>query len=526
MMRCWGVFLATGVALSMIVWAVVVLHGGEDEVTVTRSWLGPTPVTAHAPSSERRERFAEAWGLAPDVGLPVVLISHGFAGSQQLMESFSYALARNGYLAVSFDYLGHGRSLQPLSGDVMDVQGATQNLLNQTVAVADYARSLPEAGDGFAILGHSMASDIIVRFAELDPDVDAAVAISLFSPAVTAESPENFLVLVGNLEGRLKSEALRVVGLVTDDPQAGVTYGDFADGSARRAAFPPGVEHVGVLYSPTALRETVTWLNASFGRPSVDVDGANDRRGVAIVLLFVGLMLLGWPLSRLLPRVVETPRGMNPRWRELLPAALVPAVATPLLLVAFPPDFLGVLVGGYLAVHFGLYGLLTAALCFWLRRRWPASKAVADRRRVGALLLGIVIVTAYAAGAFGLAMDRYVTSFALTEPRVSLMAWMIGGTLLYFLADDWLTRGTDVPRGAHLLTRFCFLLSLGLAVALSFEELFFLLIIAVVIVPYFVIYGLIGGWVYKKTGDPLVSAVPVAVAFGWTLAVVFPQMSG
>lgn len=83
-----------------------------------------------------------------------------------------------------------------------------------------------------------------------------------------------------------------------------------------------------------------------------------------------------------------------------------------------------------------------------------------------------------------------------------------------------------MPRGAKLLTRLSFLLSLGLAVALSFDDLFFLLIIAVVIIAYFVVYGLIGRWVYRATGDPWVSALPSAVAFGWALAVVFPQMSG
>ena len=34
---------------------------------------------------------------------------------------------------------------------------------------------------------------------------------------------------------------------------------------------------------------------------------------------------------------------------RLLPAALIPAIGTPLLLAKFPADFLGVLVGGYLA---------------------------------------------------------------------------------------------------------------------------------------------------------------------------------
>jgi hypothetical protein len=519
-------WLAAAVAAALIVTALMQLRLSEAGVEVERSWLGPTPVTVYGPDADRLESWAGRSEADPIDGLPVVLISHGFAGSQQLMEAFAFALARNGYLAVSFDYYGHGRNLQPLAGDVTAVDGATRALLDQTAKVAEHALELPGAGEGFAILGHSMASDVIVRYAYADPRVDAAVAVSLFSPAVTASSPENFLVIVGNLEGFLKDEALRVVGLVAEAPQAGVTYGKFDDGSARRAVFAPGVEHVGVLYSATSLRETVDWLDQSFGRQPGTSIGDLGGRGSAILLLFAGLVLLAWPLAGRLPRVVTPALGMNPRWRELLPAALVPALATPLLLAAFPADFLGVLVGGYLAVHFALYGLITACFCLWLRWRREPSRASRGRRRPVVALLVAGVATLYAAGAFGLAMDQYVTSFAVTAPRLPLLLWMLGGTAIYFLADEALTRGTKLPRGANLLTRVCFLMSLGLAVTLSFEELYFLLIIAVVIIPYFVVYGLIGRWVHQATGDPVVSALPSAVAFGWALAVVFPQMSG
>jgi len=506
--------LAAIVAVIAITVSLSLLWRSEAGVTIERSWLGPTPVTTYGPA-DRSE------------GLPVVLISHGFAGSTQLMESFALALARHGYLAVSFDYFGHGRNLEPLKGDVMDVAGATQSLLEQTQAVADYAMGLPGAGSDLAILGHSMASDIIVRYAQSDPRVEATVALSMFSPAVTAESPDNLLVLVGDLEGRLKGEALRVVSLVTDDAQAGVTYGNFENGSARRAAFPPWVEHVGILYSPTAVRESIAWLNETFNRNSAPRTDPVNARGPAIALLFIGLLLLAWPLSKLLPSTVDRPQGLNPKWRELLPAALLPAVLTPLLLVAFPPDFMGVLVGGYLAVHFALYGLLTALACVWLhQRRGGTHGSASPRRRIGLALGTAAAATLYAAGSIGVAMDQFVTSFAVTDPRLPLLLLMLGGTLAYFFADEWLTRGPDVPRGAHVLTRICFLFSLGLAVALSFQELFFLLIIAVVIIPYFLIYGLFGSWIYRATGDPLVSALPSAVAFGWTLAVVFPQLAG
>ena len=519
-------WLVALLAAASIVAALAMLWRAGAGVQSERTWLGPTPVTVYRPDAELRAEFAEQWELNRLGGLPVVVIAHGFAGSQQLMQAFAVTLARNGYLAVSFDYFGHGRNLEPLAGDVTEVEGATRFLLDQTAAVADYAETLPGAGQGLALLGHSMATDIIVRHAGSDPRVDATVAVSMFSPAVTEESPENLLIIVGNLEGFLKKEALRVLGMVTEEPKAGVTLGSFEDGSARRVVFAPAVEHVGVLYSPTALGEAAEWLDRVFGRQPGANTGYVDQRGLAIPLLLAGLVLLAWPLSKLLPRVAEPARGLDPGWRALLPAALVPALATPLLLVAFPADFLGVLVGGYLAVHFALYGLITAGFCFWLRWRRGADTPTAGQRRPGAAVLAAAAATLYAAGAIGLALDNFVTSFAVTGPRLPLLALMLGGTLAYFLADEWLTRGPNVPRGAHLLTRVCFLLSLGLAVALSFEDLFFLLIIAVVIIPYFLIYGLISGWVYRATGNPLVSAVPSAVAFGWTLAVVFPQLSG
>lgn len=523
-------WLTALVALIAIAGALAMLWRADGGVRTERVWLGTTPVTVYRPAVEVLAHPEVAWdrdgGVDGVPRLPVVVISHGFAGSQQLMQPFAVTLARNGYLAVTFDYYGHGRNGEPLGGDVTRVEGSTRFLLAQTRAVVDYALALPDAGPGLALLGHSMASDLVVRYADGDARVEATIAVSLFSPAVTADSPVNFLVIVGALEGFLKREALRVLGQVTEAPRAGVTFGDFSEGTARRAVFAPGVEHVGVLYSRTALREAVDWLDRAFGRPPGANTGYVDVRGLAVPLLLGGLVLLAWPLSRLLPAVAVPAAGFAPRWRELLPAALLPALATPLLLTAFPADFMGVLVGGYLAVHFGLYGSLTALCTWWLGERRKGGQPQPVRRRPGAAWLAAALATIYGAGLIGLALDRYVTSFAVTAHRLPLLGVMAAGTACYFFADEWLTRGVQAPRGAQLLTRICFLASLGLAVALSFEDLFFLLIIAAVIVPWFLLYGLLGLWVYRATGQPWVSAAPGAVAFGWTLAVVFPQLSG
>jgi hypothetical protein len=523
--------LAAVVALGLIALALHQLADANADVEVQVTWLGPTPVRVYTPRHVGRP-------------LATVVISHGFAGSQQLMQPFAFTLARNGYRAVTFDYLGHGRNGESLAGDVTKVEGSTRLLLEQTREVVDYALALPGADGSLAVLGHSMASDVVVRYAGDDPRVDATIAVSLFSPAVTSTEPRNFLVIVGDLEGFLKEEALRVLGLVAQSPRPHLTYGSFADGSARRAAFAPGVEHVAVLYSPTSMRETVAWLDQVYPDTHDYAAGMEregepylDDRGGAIVMLLFGIGLLGWPLAQLLPTLSDPPAGASLGWRLILPVALVPAVGTPLLLWWFPADFLSVLVGGYLAVHFGVYGLLTIAALWWVRRRERRADAGMARAviapgyvRPGARQLAMVLATAaataYAAGVMGLAMDAFVTSFALTPARLPLVFVMLAGTLSYFLADEWVTRGASTPRGVHAFTRVCFLLSLGLAVALSFEDLFFLLIIAVVVLLYFLAYGLFSGWIYRATGHPVVGAVANAVAFAWALAVVFPMLSG
>jgi len=102
-------------------------------------------------------------------------------------------------------------------------------------------------GDGrLALPGHSMASDIVVRAAQARDDVTATVAVSMFSRAVTADSPRDLPVIVGQWEGMLIDEARRVVSLSLapgEEARAGVTYGDPGAGAGRRMAIIPNVEH-------------------------------------------------------------------------------------------------------------------------------------------------------------------------------------------------------------------------------------------------------------------------------------------
>ena len=485
------------------------LHTARDGVSAESTTVGGTPVTIHRPADGRAG--------------PVVVVAHGFAGSRQLMQSFALTFARNGYIAVTFDFPGHGRNPQPMTGDITKVSGTTQMLVEETRKVAAFSRGL---GDGrLAVLGHSMASDIVVRFAEQYPDVAATIAVSMFSPAVTASSPRNLLVIVGDWEGMLKREALRAVGLSISPrmPMAEVTYGAIADGTARRAAFSPHVEHVGVLFSRSSMLEALQWLDLTFGIVRAGTPEVAER-GPWILLLLAALVVLARPMSALLPRVCSSLVGASLPWRRLWPSIAVPMVATPALLRVIPTHFLPVVVGDYLAVHFAAYGAITALCLYWTRSARVETARRAESRTAFAIAT-LAVITFGFVGIFW-TIDSEVTSFVPDSGRIGLVLAMLVGTSCYFLSDEWLTRGAGAARGAYFASKAAFLLSLALAVALDFRHLFFLIIIVPIIVLFFVVYGLFSAWTYRSTGHPWVAGVANALAFAWAIGVTFPQVAG
>ena len=445
----------------------------------------------------------------------VALIAHGFAGSQQLMQPMAQTLAHSGYTAVTFDFAGHGRNARPMRGGVKDMAESTRTLTSEIDEMTAFARTL-SGGKPIALVGHSMAADLIVQYAMDRTDIGAVAALSVFGAGITREQPRNLIVITGAWEPAMLTEAAaRIVGLAADGPaRERVTYGDFAQGIARRYVLAEGAEHIGVIYSRDGLTQTRDWLNSAFGQT---MTGVIDSRGKWLALLFAGLLALAWPLSKALPVLSVKPLGAGLGWKRLAPIALAPAILTPLILWKAPTDFLPILLGDYLAVHFVVYGLLSAG-GLWLTRHHSSDAAANWRKRL-APALGLAIY--YILG-LGAPIDAFVTSFMPSDVRWLLIAPLFVATGLYFLCDEWLTRGAGAARGGYAFSKACFIASLLGSVALNPQKLFFLIIIVPVIFIFFVVYGLISRWTYGRTGDPRVAALGNAAGLAFAIAVTFP----
>lgn len=508
-------------ALIAIACAVWQLERTAQGVSVRTDRVGTAPVTVFRPAGAATATATPA---------PVVLIAHGFAGSQQLMQPFALTLARNGFTSITFDLPGHGRNPAPMVGGLADPDASLRTLLASMAEMGAYARQLAGGENArYAVIGHSMASDIVVRHAQTRPEVQATVGVSLFAPSITAssppDSPRNLLIVAGALEPEMMAkEALRAMAPVAGNTAALDTdYGRFDKGSARRATLAPGVEHIGVLYSGVTLSASLAWLQRAFGQP-VNPRPFIDARGPWLGLLLLGIVALAWPLSRGLPRVRQPAVFERRRWwgwRGQAMLSFAPALLTPLLLWPVPGDFMPLLLGDYLLLHLALYGALTMA-ALWLCGDRPQAL---DPGRRGAAIVAVLLTSAFALLAVGVPIDRYVFNVQPTTNRLPFIAAMLAGTLPWLLADEWLGRGQQAARGAYIVAKGAFLLSLVVAIALNPYRLFFLALIVPAILLLFLIYGLLSRWVGQRTGHPAVAGIALAVTFACFIAVTFPRVA-
>lgn len=391
---------------------------------------------------------------------PTVVVAHGFAASQQMMEPLALGLQRAGFTVVTFDFPGHGSNPEPLSvsGDVREM---TWDAVARPLAeVVDWASVQPEVDRSrLALLGHSMGAGAAVTYALDDARGDArlrgTVSLSLPSdegldarrPAV----PRDLLLLYGGMEAAQFSDtALAVVQDAYPDAYSEVTYGSVADGTARRAQAIPGVEHISILFSPGTLEASVAWLADALGTTPADASLPPLLLYAALALIGGGLLLV--PAGLLL--LGSTPRGT---WAEEPPPIRGPMV----LLTSAVASILGALgawaltpladqaplaVGGYLAAWFACAGL--AAVLWWLVRY--RSRERAPGLTVRSAIAGIVLA-AIATAVVAVPGSLSWAEFSLVGARPWIAALLLAAFCLWFGGDELLVRRTSVRRRLALM---------------------------------------------------------------------------
>ena len=254
------------------------------------------------------------------------------------------------------------------------------------------------AGGGqVAILGHSMGSGVALDFGVQYPETSATIAVSPVPRAGQPAAAANLLLMAGEGEPRFLANAENLL------EEAGGAGGDPAGGDARALIPIPVVEHVSILFSPSAHQAAADWLDATFGRqPGARV--YTDRRIGWYLLGIAGMLLISYSMARLTGFAKDQPAvdaQQRQLWRRLGGLLLGVVLASLVMWGASAAGLqlstaMNLLVGGFLLIWFGVAGIIA----FWLTgaaiphpglRDWLAGLAVFAALWLGVGLLGQMV---------------------------------------------------------------------------------------------------------------------------------------
>ena len=267
---------------------------------------------------------------APTRPMPAVVAIPPYSIPPEAMEVICYELARRGATCAIPDFFGRSRaeSRQHMGKDSLDF------MTLDVLSLIGYLRSLPGVdARRIGVCGHSVGGTVTVLTGLADDGVAAAIPIGMEADFESAR-PHNLLFLSGfydeihsptNLVGNLKDNG------VTDDPDAGVLYGDLGRGAGRRVTIIPTTDHFIETFDPFLIRALLDWYAAAMFEPGLAAGRLIEwpRRVAGFAFTFALALLYAAGAGALAARLARRLTPTMPGWMVPRLAALpvLPALA-------------------------------------------------------------------------------------------------------------------------------------------------------------------------------------------------------
>ena len=222
---------------------------------------------------------------------PAILIGHGIMVNKEMLKGYAIELATSGFVAVPFDFRGHGQSSGELNRNL---------LVNDVKAIKKYLESRGDIDmNKLGYIGYSMGGGPGNKIVKDDEDFKCFIGIGT-GLSIDDKDCENrtlniLMILAKYDEGRdLKSAKKEIADRLdknADDIRVNTLYGSFEDGDATMLFYDDNSDHFLTPYDSSFIREARDWVKSTF--PGVDpIDEnyyANIRTLILVLQLFGGI---------------------------------------------------------------------------------------------------------------------------------------------------------------------------------------------------------------------------------------------
>jgi hypothetical protein len=218
-----------------------------------------------------------------------IILGHGVMSNKEMLKDFAIELANAGFVAIPFDFRGHGQSSGTLEW---------QLLTNDIEAIISYINSRSDIdSSNLGYLGYSMGGvglQVVNQSTNFKCFIGAGTRLSTNLRKGNSSAPLNILMILGRYDELITPEDLKVglsdyTGIPASDLDVNKLYGSFQDGNASMIYLDDLTNHVLGDWDPDFIREARNFALNSFP----DVKPVDENLFVNVRLLILSLQLFG-----------------------------------------------------------------------------------------------------------------------------------------------------------------------------------------------------------------------------------------
>ncbi|MFX0047983.1 MAG: alpha/beta hydrolase [Candidatus Hermodarchaeota archaeon] len=245
---------------------------------------------------------------------PAIIIGHGSMVNKEMVKGYALELAVAGFVAVPFDFRGHGQST------MVEPDNKTKDI----IAIKEYLSTWGGVDiNSLGYIGYSMGG-LGQQLIDTDLSFKCFIGIGtwLYPTLRTGNStnPLNVLMIQALFDEAIELPSLKEslairVGISASDVDANKLYGSFQNGNASQIYLDDNSNHLTVAWDEDFIREARDWAINSFDLDVVDETYyVNIRALILLMQVFGGIgffFLIIDPLSKLVLK------AKNDRGKEL-----------------------------------------------------------------------------------------------------------------------------------------------------------------------------------------------------------------